>query len=80
MDIMVIIAVIVLGVLGVFVYGVYCGWRLQGDISEDTDQQTQARMNGLWNSLELTRAAWETERQMWAEALRQLNQGPDQRS
>jgi hypothetical protein len=79
MDIMVMVVVIVLAVLGVFVYGVYCGWRLRDGFSDDTDQQIEARMNGLWNSLELTRAAWETERQMWAEALRQLDQGPDQR-
>lgn len=79
MDTMVMVVVIVLVGLGVFIYGAYCGWRLRGEVSEEADQQTEARMNGLWNSLELTRAAWETERQMWAEALRQLDQGPDQR-
>lgn len=78
LGISVIAVVIILFILGVFVYGAWCGWRLRGDIFEDTDQLTQARVNGLWNSLELTRAAWETERQMWAEALHQLEQNPDQ--
>lgn len=78
MNTVVMVVGVVLVALGAFVYGVYCGWRLRDGFSDDTGQQTEARMNGLWNSLELTRAAWETERQMWAEALRQLDQGPDQ--
>ena len=65
--------ILVLVVLtALFVLGIAVGWRLRDDgISAEIDRQTEDRARGLWTSLEVQRSAWEAERQMWAEALRQ---------